>query len=215
MSAFAMVRLHLLHREDESANKNIVQTDASSSIPSAYSSPGVKFNDRRVVLLAVGDGVTPRTAGLFAYRTQWRCISVDPQMRSGAWDGVTNLTMHRACIEDVCVNVEPDERVIVVMWHAHVGVKDALSCLRLDGRGIVDDGEWKTLRGRVAVVSCACCNYDEVQRELPDGSPPDVEEEDIGVPGLMRMVRIWKFTNGEPPGQDLDNGHREGNEQRS
>jgi hypothetical protein len=38
-------------------------------------------DDPSVLLVCVGDGLTPRTAGLFCFRTKWKCISVDPLMR--------------------------------------------------------------------------------------------------------------------------------------
>ena len=157
----------------------------------------LSFKDRNVLLVAVGDGVTPRSAALFAYRTSWKCFSIDPMMRRGPWDDVENLTSIKSKVEDVTipVSVKPFERVVVVMWHCHVSIADSLGCLYFDGK------KWDTndkkisaeLRERVAVVTCSCCNYDAVQSSMPDGSVPDVEFEDKGVPGLMRTVRVWKF----------------------
>lgn len=183
MSAYAAVRDHL---------RNI-----GNSLK--VGQPSVAFNDKNVTLVAVGDGVTPRTATMFAFRTQWHCISIDPALRNGPWDTVSNLHSIQSRVQDATVPIsESDRLVIVVMWHAHVSVRDAVSCLQFNGRkwDVDDVSLSQQLRQRVAVVSCACCNYDEVQRTMPDGSPPDVVFEDTGVPGLMRTVRVWKFTVG-------------------
>lgn len=185
MSAYATVRAHI----------QITETRGKGD------EPGVLADDKTVTLVAVGDGVTPRTAAMFAFRTQWKCVSIDPALRSGAWHKITNLRTIPQRVQDATVTISsPHERIVIVMWHAHVSVRDAVGCLQIDGR------KWDTndvalsqkLRERVAVVSCFCCNYDELQRTMPDGSAPDVEFEDIGVPGLMRTVRVWKFTSGPP-----------------
>lgn len=180
MSAYSTVREYLHVHGAEHA-----QTDGILS-----------FKDPNVVLVAVGDGVTPRTASLFAFRTAWRCISIDPAMRDvEKWRGVSSLTVLKARVQDVRVKVRDGERVVVVMWHCHCGVADAVGSLEFDGEkwDCEDRERSRELRKRVAVVSCACCNYDAVQREMPDGARPDVEFEDFAVPGLMRTVRVWKF----------------------
>lgn len=180
MSAYAAVREHL---QRDVTSQGIVRQ--------------VSFDDPNVKILAVGDGCTPRTACLFAFRTKWKCVSVDPLMRKGPWlETVSNLSTHRARIQDVDIPFDnPTQKVIVIMWHAHVSIRNSVSCLSVDGV------KWDTndqvlsasMRSRVAVVSCACCNYDEVQREMPDGSPPDSQFEDVAVPGEKRIVRVWKF----------------------
>lgn len=171
MSAYAAVREHL-------------HQDELTRCP-------ISFDDTNVKLLAVGDGCTPRTACLFAFRTRWQCVSVDPLMRKGTWDAmVSNVRTHRARIQDVSVPLDhDDQRMVVIMWHAHVSIRDALSCIW----NVDDHALSARMRSRVALVSCACCNYDREQREMPDGSLPDAEYEDIAVPGDKRVVRVWKF----------------------
>lgn len=180
MSAYSAVRQYLhIHAADHQETDGILS-----------------FKDPNVLLVAVGDGVTPRTASLFAFRSAWRCVSIDPAMRSdGAWSGVVSLTTLKSRVQDVTVTVKEMERVVMVMWHCHCGIDDAVGCLEFEGIkwDCGDRDMSRKLRKRVAVISCACCNYDEVQRVMPDGAPPDVEYEDIAVPGLMRTVRVWKF----------------------
>lgn len=184
MSAYSAVRQYLhVHKTDHEETDGILS-----------------FRDKNVLLLAVGDGCTPRTATLFAFRSAWRCVSIDPAMKSeGAWSSVSNLQTVKSKVQDVTIPVAsgPDnfERVVVVMWHCHVSIKEALGSLEFEGTkwDISNKQLSHELRKRVALVTCACCNFDSVQRTMPDGSPPDVEFEDIAVPGLMRTVRVWKY----------------------
>lgn len=130
MSAFSAVRLHL----------------QSAAAAAEAGRTGVSFDARNVVLVAVGDGVTPRTAALFAFRTQCRCVSIDPLMRRGAWDATRNLTSVRARAQNVRVRLRGDERAVVVMWHAHVGVANGVRVVEVvrDGdaqAGIEDDDD--------------------------------------------------------------------------
>lgn len=179
MSAYCTVR-HYLHKHD-----------ARHEVTNGM----LCFRDKNVVLVAVGDGVTPRTATLFAFRSAWRCVSIDPMMRRGQWDEVSNLQTITERVQDVSVDIGKEEKVVVVMWHCHTTLKDALGCLTFGGRkyNVEDDVKWKELRKRVAVVSCSCCSFESVQREMLDGSEADEEFEDEGVPGLMRTVRVWKM----------------------
>lgn len=184
MSAYSAVRHYLHEHSDSHSEKNGI----------------LSFRDKNVVLLAVGDGCTPRTATLFAFRSAWRCISIDPAMRvGGGWESVSNLQTMKSRVQDVTIPVSshPDnvEMVVVVMWHCHCSISDALGCLEFDGvKWDVNDVQQSAkLRKRVALVTCACCNFDSVQRTMPDGSRPDAQFEDLAIPGLMRTVRVWKF----------------------
>ena len=114
-------------------------------------------------------------------------------MRAGPWDAVRNLTTYTARVQEVDVDVREGERVVVVMWHCHVALDEALACLTFGGRRW---GEVERVRERVAIVLCSCCNYADVQKALPGGTRADFEFEEIGVPGLMRTVRVWKYVEG-------------------
>jgi hypothetical protein len=41
----------------------------------------IDINNPRVLVIAVGDGIHPRTSSLFAMRTKFTCISVDPALK--------------------------------------------------------------------------------------------------------------------------------------
>lgn len=106
--------------------------------------------DSSVILLAVGDGVSPRTAGLFAYLTRWHCISVDPKMRE-KYDGKINkynvrrLEVIRSNIEDI----EPiyADRALIVAVHSHASLKDSVDKVRA----------WYKV-----VISIPCCRNDDL-----------------------------------------------------
>jgi hypothetical protein len=92
--------------------------------------------------VCVGDGLTPRTAGLFCFRTKWKCISVDPLMRGPLgfhsdetrWsEHIERLTARRARLQDaapVPAGKFVGERVLLVLPHAHIGLDECLQCVR-------------------------------------------------------------------------------------
>ena len=153
--------------------------------------------DKSVTVLVVGDGCTPRTAAMFAFRTSWRCVSIDPMLRceeEKPYTKVRRLELVQAKVQQTKVIIKSSDtpgKVVVVAWHAHVSLGAALKCIAWeDGESLATlDSEF---RERVGVVCCSCCNWAAQQSGLPDGSPPDEEYEDGGVSSLMRTVRVWR-----------------------
>jgi len=79
-------------------------------------------------VVAVGDGCTPRTAGLFAFRSAWKCHSVDPRLNAKSYFSIDRLFVHRITIETAMANFKvekvrssfrPDPRMVVVAVHSH------------------------------------------------------------------------------------------------
>jgi hypothetical protein len=167
----------------------------------------LRFEDSSVTLVAVGDGTTPRTAVLFAFRTAWRCVSIDPALRTWEnrpWAGIHRLEEYPKKVQDVTVNIIGNtSRVVVVAWHAHVPLHEALACLSFDGSpwNVENRTLSRLLRRRVSVVTCACCQFEPLQRQMPDGSGPDAVYEDISVPGDKRTIRVWRFLDDEHDGK--------------
>jgi hypothetical protein len=189
MAAFSAVRDFMLFRKD-----------APDGAPRKFSENGpLHLNDPTVTLVAVGDGCTPRTAGLFAFRTSWRCVSVDPALRTAPdrpWAGIARLEECPDKVQDVRIDIAgTSSRVVVVAWHAHVSIRQALACLSFDGVpwDVTDVEMSRQLRSRVALVTCACCQYEPRQRVMPDMSTCDVEYEDEGVNSMKRTIRVWRF----------------------
>jgi hypothetical protein len=79
-------------------------------------------SDPSVLVLAVGDGLTPRTAALFAFRTRWRAISIDPLMRTTTdWAAaVARLTAIRATIADAAPPGGFAADKVCGLGHAHL-----------------------------------------------------------------------------------------------
>lgn len=127
--------------------------------------------DESIVAIAVGDGVTPRTGALFAFRTKWNCISIDPIMREDSehWN-VDRLTVIRSKIEDVPI-IKAD-KVIVLAVHSHASLPATLARIEAE---------------HIAVIAIPCCK----QLDIP-GQKPDIEYRDWGCWSPENKVRIWR-----------------------
>lgn len=134
--------------------------------------PGFVLGDPSVTMIAVGDGHAPRTAATFAYRTAWRCWSVDPLMRSLVWD-VERLDAIRARAEDVRVGCRGP--VVIVAVHSHARLHEAVKV------AVTNPGT------QVAVVAIPCC-----VPQVLHGMPPDVEYEDPDIMSPERRVLVWR-----------------------
>lgn len=129
-------------------------------------------DDPDTVLVAVGDGTTPRTAATFALTTNWDCHSVDPRLRTKArWSTIDRLTLHRRQIEEVQLR---GERVVVVLVHAHVAAATALSSVAAES---------------VLLVSMPCCvapGIDEV---------PELRYRDPWVGSVENELLVWRYSS--------------------
>ncbi|OQR90686.1 hypothetical protein ACHHYP_05321 [Achlya hypogyna] len=131
-------------------------------------------------IVVVGDGSTPRTAVMFAYRTKgWTCYSVDPEMRLSTpgdpvpWEGIQKVVPIRAKIEDIRIKLR---RAIVLLVHAHVTLDQALASI--DAESIV------------GVVTLPCCNW-YGQQEVLFQRPPDIVFDDFSILSDHRELRLW------------------------
>jgi hypothetical protein len=147
--------------------------------------PDIALSDRRVTLVAVGDGHSPRTGALFALRSAWRCISVDPALKetgrrpvgrpvSRGWGRIDRLEVIAARVEDV--TVEADVAVIVAV-HSHAPLDAAVRSVRAN---------------RIAVVAMPCCVPQVLSTE------PDVAYQDPGIWSPERTVLVWRNLGGLP-----------------
>lgn len=101
-----------------------------------------------VCIIVVGDGVSPRTASLFAFLSKAEVHSIDPLMRVEEYKGKINrLSLYKDKIEEV--NIYTDKtKVIILMPHAHAITEDSWDCV-----GDVED-KW--------LVKMPCCTKDEL-----------------------------------------------------
>ena len=138
-----------------------------------------KPDDPSVRLVAIGDGLTPRTAALFAFRTSWRCISIDPLMtRPAQWcSEVNRLSAARAKVEEAA-DYLVGERLLLVLPHAHVALS---TCVRLC--------HWNKALGAVVIP---CCNW---YKSAEGCEAPLHEADDLGIVSPHRLVRCWGWTS--------------------
>jgi hypothetical protein len=134
-------------------------------------------DDPNITLVSVGDGHTPRTAALFAFRTRWNCVAVDPEMGfakdSKASYDIDRLQHHCAKIEEMRIKTK---RCIIVMVHAHVSLATTLRSIQAED-------------GTAACIALPCCNYYSAI-DAPNRAVP--EYEDMSVISPHRTVRVWK-----------------------
>lgn len=129
---------------------------------------GLRFDDPNVALVAVGDGSTPRTAALFAFRSAWKCYSIDPRLRASEFY-ITRLAAYQSLIEsarfDFCIPV------VIVLVHSHAPMSVVL----------------KQITGPVRhVVAIPCC----VDQDIPGKVHLGYRDHAIWSP--KNEVKIWK-----------------------
>lgn len=81
------------------------------------------LKDTNTAIVVIGDGHTPRTAAMFAFRSALDCYSIDPNLREKNWN-VKRLTVIKEKIENVKADfLEKYKRVVFILPHAHVNFK--------------------------------------------------------------------------------------------
>lgn len=131
-----------------------------------------KFDDPEVTLVSVGDGRTPRTAALFAFRTKWQCVSVDPLLKVENikyWeDNIQQLMCIPQYVEDIDLNYD---KVVIVAVHSHANLQKTLEHVR---------GKTRSL---VAIPCCKPYNH-EIR---------PIEYRDAGIWSPKNLVKVWKM----------------------
>ncbi|CAF1141919.1 unnamed protein product [Adineta ricciae] len=156
---------------------------------------------RRNAIIVVGDGMTPRTAGLCAYLTKglWQCFSIDPILQYDSytdmaflnrrslttidhcneWKATEGLRMARAKIQSVSILCR---QAIVVMMHAHVTLDDAIAAINAS-------------EGIVGIVTCPCCKWGPYQQEWL-GKLPHQQYKDSNLLSTKNQMNVWYFPEG-------------------
>ncbi|UJR17117.1 hypothetical protein I4U23_004013 [Adineta vaga] len=174
--------------------RHILPQLPSSSSPSSTT-------DRRNAIIVVGDGMTPRTAGLCAYLTKglWQCFSIDPILQYDTYTDMTFLNRRSLTTKDNCNEWKTTEglrmarakiqaisiqcrQAIVVLMHAHVTLEDAIEA--------IDASE-----GIVGIVTCPCCKWAPFQQEWL-GQTPHQQYMDLSLLSTKNQMNIWCFPQG-------------------
>jgi len=130
------------------------------------------MRDPSVTVYCVGDGCTPRTGALFAYRTAWSVISIDPALKDkGKWAGIERLSCVREKVEDVG-KFGISKKALIVAVHSHADLTEAYR---------------KLCSEDTAIIALPCC----VPQKLFE-IEPDYDFQDFGIWSPKRRVLIWE-----------------------
>ena len=132
------------------------------------------FDDKETTCLVVGDGTKPRTGALFAFRTNWNVISIDPNMRTDkSFIKIDRLLPVKSKIEDFhsLLKFIKTKKVLIVCVHSHAKLTDCIKQLK---------------EKDVIIISMPCCVPDDLDVE------PDISYNDWGIHSEKRTINIYK-----------------------
>jgi hypothetical protein len=130
-----------------------------------------KFSDPTIQCYCVGDGHVPRTAATFAFRTAWKCYSVDPKLNSTKWDTIDRLFAFKCQVE--LLDTVTWDKVVIVCVHSHARLDTCIKSIHAK---------------EYLVVAIPCCVPQEIK-----GIEPVVVYKDWGILSEKRTVKIWEF----------------------
>ena len=154
--------------------KEVSESFAAYAAVRKHLSDIIPFNEP-ALLIAVGDGSTPRTAATFAFRSAWTCLSVDPRLRQREWP-IKRLQCLSKRIEDTTRCHVP--RAIIVAVHSHAPLRLAIEKVSADILGI---------------VAIPCC-----KKQIVPGIEPNIEYDDLGIMSPKRTVKVWRIAKRVP-----------------
>lgn len=145
-------------------------TESCSAYNFFRNNQGALFSlgDSSVSVVVVGDGCTPRTASLFAFRSAWTCHSIDPEMKWKNNDRVNRLAVYRDKVE--AFQEVYFDKLILLHIHSHADLSVSVEKFKADKR---------------VVLSMPCCVKQKRER------PPDYEFVDEGVWSPHNKNLIW------------------------
>jgi hypothetical protein len=129
---------------------------------------GLDWKNANTTVVVVGDGSTPRTGAVFALRSKWSAISIDPEMKDKSWP-VDRLTTIKKRIQDYHIKI--DGTAIIVHCHSHARLDESLKSIQADRR---------------IIVAMPCC-----VPQFVEGKPHHIEYRDKYIPGPHNLIKIW------------------------
>lgn len=151
------------------------------------------------ICLAVGDGIRPRTGGLFAYLTKFCVYSIDPQMGNSdsVWVdsdfpkgidffintkiqlGILGLHTRKQTIEEWCKDQKYNNEIkelVILQVHSHARLENFYYKV-------------KELfpNANITTISIPCC-----MGQLLHHIHPTLEYKDYGIFGPKRHVKVWE-----------------------
>jgi hypothetical protein len=180
-----LLNLSMFPKNDRT--KEISESMACLAAVDKHLSDILHFKDEKVLCLVVGDGSTPRTAALLAFRTRWaRIISVDPALSASPelakkWEGVARLQLSSKRIQDCTFEVDDEKHVLLVLPHAHVSADVALGSLHFKPGVPLPT---------ISIVQLPCCWV--LWHEQVCGKHADKSFKDPAVFATARCVKVWQ-----------------------
>lgn len=128
--------------------------------------------------IVVGDGYTPRTGAIFAMRSKFNVVSVDPNLRTqGLHPNIKRLICIKAKAEAVDWNqyISREDRVFVVAVHSHAPINSVIDKII-------------QIKPMLSLISIPCCMPDNIDR-------PHIgrEYEDWGILSEKRKIIVYNF----------------------
>ena len=143
-------------------------------------------NEEHTTCLVVGDGVVPRTGAVFAMRTKFNVISVDPEMRLKynyyLHENIKQLFLVKAKAELISwVNwLSYIKKIIIVAVHSHAPLDKLI-------KRIEETADIKEF----AIISMPCCYEDNI--EHLDAINKIISYNDYGIHSEKRRINIYKY----------------------
>lgn len=119
------------------------------------------------VMVSVGDGHRPATAGLFAFLTRWECHSIDPVLRERK-NNIQRLVLHSKQVEQT--KLEFNVPTLICGVHSHARLSDCLQSIKAPYRSVI------------AMPCCVPLNLDR---------SPDYEYVDDNVWSPCNLIKVW------------------------
>lgn len=176
-----------LHRLGYFPNsKEVTESMAMYNAYRTYFFKQIKHDDENVLCIIVGDGKYPRTGAMFAMRTKWTIVSIDPCSAYDYHDGITRLSIIKEKLEkipkDELLKIRDYKSKIVIIYpHSHAKLEDAEFLVKYVG-GMLPNKEYLTI-----VMPC-CFKQDTFLNQLPN-----FEYKDDAVNSEKNLIKI--FTN--------------------
>lgn len=132
--------------------------------------PGI-LADSEVTCVVPGDGVSPRTGVIAAYRSRWDVHSVDPMLRERT-NLPKRLTLHRCKVQDFCISCH--KTAVILSTHSHALLDDTIRACH----------GWN----KMIVIALQCCVPMTVGNQVPYR-----EWRDGGVFSPENRIKLWKL----------------------
>ena len=156
--------------------KEITESMAVYNTVRKYLQNEFPLSSRDVTCLVVGDGHMPRTGALFAFRTNWDVISVDPNMFKDKPPllRINRLLSVKGKIEnfDNLLQHIKTQKVLVVCVHSHAKLSACVAQLK---------------EKEITVISMPCCVPDDLN------IVPEISYDDWGIHSPKRTINIYKI----------------------